>query len=956
MTDFFRLSPKNILILFFLLPFLLTGCSLENDEEKAEKLFNQALQAIETKKDNEALIWLQKTLQKDPNLAKAHYQLGRLYRKKGDANLSYTELNRAIILDSNFKEAKKELAFLLVEQNALENVVQLCEQYTSDHGQDPEILLIWGNALILLNKRDEAVVLSRQAVTDYPEDKKIQVLLVRALVAVGEGDEARQLMKEIADRYSNDINIQLTLSLLYEQLGLHQLRLKTLEQIKSQFSQNPLSYLTLSRVRLLAGEFDQAQAVLEEALAARIDNTDIHQMMGMIAHKSGQQDKAEQQFKKAVEMASGESLEPSQLLLADYYIFRKKFREAQAIFEQLLEQGSKHPMLHAKITELYMAQGKFDEARISVEKLLEKNSGDAQGHLLRGMLMMRDNELEEARKEFSLARELNPNSGKIQFLYGLSFMEESNIISMTEIGKALKKDPNMIKAYLALARLHAQAGQFEKAVEEVNAVLSKQPENEKARILRIGFFLQMREIDRALQDSQYLVDGQPDNLEHLFRLAEIYSTAGNTKKAMELYQSIQAKLPGNTAILHKLIGLHVRAEDFEQAHAAVDRFLEQFPDKTEALTIKARVYLAQQQFAEAESLLLQARDRDPGKSLPLLLLGDLYRTKNDFDLAIDNYTHALSLDPKNISILLNIANLHMGQGNYPQALSSYEKLLAMNDSLLPALNNLAYLYSETGQDLDRALELAQKANKSAPKNLDIADTLGWIYVQKGAYGQAETYLNQALKGHSESPIILYHMGVLRYRQKQAKEAERMLQSAIDKGLKNKELENAEAILTDMKEVADKVAQAEQQRNSGKHTTAITILEDILAKEGFSIDVAVKLATAYSDLKINLPKAVELAEQAYDTDSSNAFAADALGWVYLQQGSSLMADRYLKKAVNLQPDSPQFRYHYGVLLLRKEQFTEAKAELEMAIAFKLNEYDRGTAQSLLQKIVADEPKY
>ncbi len=49
---------------------------------------------------------------------------------------------------------------------------------------------------------------------------------------------------------------------------------------------------------------------------------------------------------------------------------------------------------------------------------------------------------------------------------------------------------------------------------------------------------------------------------------------------------------------------------------------------------------------------------------------------------------------------------------------------------------LASVMLQSGGNLDVALSLAQTARRGMPDSPNVADTLGWIYYQKGAYRSA----------------------------------------------------------------------------------------------------------------------------------------------------------------------------------------------------------------------------
>ena len=66
-----------------------------------------------------------------------------------------------------------------------------------------------------------------------------------------------------------------------------------------------------------------------------------------------------------------------------------------------------------------------------------------------------------------------------------------------------------------------------------------------------------------------------------------------------------------------------------------------------------------------------------------------------------------------------------------------------NDPL--TCNNLANVMLRLGGNPDLAMTLAQTARRGMPDSSDAADTLGWVYYQKGAYQSAIDLFEEALK-------------------------------------------------------------------------------------------------------------------------------------------------------------------------------------------------------------------
>ena len=77
-----------------------------------------------------------------------------------------------------------------------------------------------------------------------------------------------------------------------------------------------------------------------------------------------------------------------------------------------------------------------------------------------------------------------------------------------------------------------------------------------------------------------------------------------------------------------------------------------------------------------------------------------------------------------------------------------------------ALNFLGYGLAERGTNLDEALALVQRALAVDPWNGAYLDSLGWVYVRMGRYGEARQPLEQAARTFPHDPTVLDHLGDL----------------------------------------------------------------------------------------------------------------------------------------------------------------------------------------------------
>jgi len=107
------------------------------------------------------------------------------------------------------------------------------------------------------------------------------------------------------------------------------------------------------------------------------------------------------------------------------------------------------------------------------------------------------------------------------------------------------------------------------------------------------------------------------------------------------------------------------------------------------------------------------------------------------------------------------------QHDLAAAIDSYDKAVRGGDPTGVAANNLAWILAQQNRELDRALNLANKARELQPDNPAVLDTLGFVRLARREYTDAITVLEHAqqlatLKGYTEQAVlseVRHHLSV-----------------------------------------------------------------------------------------------------------------------------------------------------------------------------------------------------
>ena len=118
------------------------------------------------------------------------------------------------------------------------------------------------------------------------------------------------------------------------------------------------------------------------------------------------------------------------------------------------------------------------------------------------------------------------------------------------------------------------------------------------------------------------------------------------------------------------------------------------------------------------------------------------------------------------------------QGQRGEARQLYEQLLKTQPNNVVVLNNLAYMMAESGTELDQALTLAQRAKQAMPEGVDVADTLGWIYIKKNLSDNAIDIYRDLIRRQPQRSTFHYHLGMALFQKGDRAQAKQALLTAL----------------------------------------------------------------------------------------------------------------------------------------------------------------------------------
>jgi tetratricopeptide (TPR) repeat protein len=793
-------SALCLLVLFAL------GCKGEA-ERAAEHLARGAELAKEQKWD-EAVIEYKNVTQLTPNDAAGHYGLAKALLGKRDpasARAAYWELVETVRLDPNNVQARIEHGeFLLLGGTAeLEEAVQTGDAIVKLDPKRWEGFALKGRALSALGRHEEAGEALRQAAEVAPDAAPPLLLYANHLKAVGKLADAEAAYRRVASLAPGFMTSAALGGFLAGVGGRDADAEAVYREALANAKPEERTIATTVVANFLASRerFDEAEATLEQAIAAQPDNVELIYALAGFYGSRGQKAEADRMVEQAT-AAQPDKPEPW-LVLSAYRgragdvegaleaaekaiavapdnvtaklrraevlvdIGQRKndaavIAQADAAVEEVLADDDGHPEANFVKAKIAFAQHDLDAALAALRKAIDRNPQLAQAHFLQASALFLKGDRTGARAAAARALEIQPNFPEALGLLARTHAALGDHALAVEAGKRALELGAGADVQIAVAQSLVQQGQLNDALAELEKIPAEQRGVEALfAIGRVRLF-QGISLDRQSRDASGKVTDA--------RAAERASAELAAARA-DLTQAL-ALAPNNGEVLESLFAIDQREGRVADSLERVGKAAEAEPKNAALARLHGDVALAMRQFPLAEQSYQRAIELDPNQLDSYGRLAGLLAAQRRSDEVIRTYETALEKNPKagEVHLLLGMLK-EADEKTIPDAMQHYERAIELNPELAAAKNNLAYWIAERGGDLDRALDLAQEAkaelSKNPRTNPAAADTLGWVFFKKDLPETAVNYLREAVGGFDPSvdsdrrtlPLVRHHLAL-----------------------------------------------------------------------------------------------------------------------------------------------------------------------------------------------------
>jgi tetratricopeptide (TPR) repeat protein len=375
------------------------------------------------------------------------------------------------------------------------------------------------------------------------------------------------------------------------------------------------------------------------------------------------------------------------------------------------------------------------------------------------------------------------------------FATRTNASALVE---AIKKNPEEIKSKLALAALFIQearvTGNFSyydaAGMKYVNDVLQKEPANFEALIYKAIIQLSQHHFADALATAQAAQKSNPYNAFIYGIMVDANVELGNYTAAVESSDKMVSIRPdlrsySRIAYLREIHG------DIPGAIEAMKMAIEAgMPGHEATEWCRAQLGHLYEQIGNitaAETEYAASLEVRPGYAYALAGMARIEMTKKNYEKAIEQYSHAYDM-VNDYSFKENLADIYRLAGKANEA-DKLGREVIREMTAASAGNKkddsaghysdreLSYAYLAVN-NTDKALEHALLEYNRRPDNIDVNETVAWVYYKQQEYQKALPYIKTALRTNSKNPTLLCRAGLVYYKAGQRQEAVKLLQQAL----------------------------------------------------------------------------------------------------------------------------------------------------------------------------------
>lgn len=885
---------------------------------------------LESKKIDLALQYLRKSHELSPGRWQTHLALGKAYMQK--------EMDKEAI--GEFQEVLR-----LAPEESAQAYERLGEVFVRQ-GRPAHTTIVWF-----------------QHAADYYLKKNQAADAIRALEKILEVEPGhKETLDRLGEMYARNNNKEMavrsytTLADIYEKEG--SALDKVIHLLESVVQLDPQNRAAI----------DKLINIYTEILKRSATNATVRQRLIDHLYRTGRQ----------------AELPPHYLAVAEYHAERGMLDEAVKALRRLLEIDAQHVEAREKLGDIFLKRDQQNEALEEFQNVIKiyRARGDEQAALdFQQRLIQIFPQAAELQYQVAVAlRDRGDHEGALRELDRIISQRPDDMVALAyraESLLALQHYPAAIQAYARVLQLDPtqtdvrktmigamlNVGQFEEASGQIRTLSPEDPKRAQLQRRLVAMLVEQRQLERAEAEIDQMPADDEQKLGFRKELVKLHLDAGNLDKAFEGLPEIPRSDRERNGLVTRLLEIPLGRGDLATAAKTIHRLPEDDPLK---LTFHRRLittYLEAGRMDEAAEEVARLPEADEGRArLTSQVIGG-FLAANQLDKAAREINGLADADPMRNSYMGQLIEAYLSSNDLERAAQEVARLGA-GDEIRPRYHRRiiqAYLNANRFEEAERDILALDDAD---PEKRSFLRLLIQKYLTLGQLDKVRVVV-----GHLPDDM---------------EEKNQYMSGLVHNYLDSGDLAMARQQV---------FAMAEGASSQGNHLEAERLYREILAYQPADMDIRLRLSQeiAYQGQheraregmlvlagrfhrESNATSCADIYSRMLDMDSGNLNARYRLGtlWaeqgqtaqaleqfahlakVYLEQNLPEVAQRVLRKILDLDPKDIEHRRQAIRLLIRNLRFEEATEHYRVLMGIHLERGEVDEALECVKEIVNLQP--
>jgi len=741
-------------------------------------------------------------------LAKLDTSIGIAYAVQGDQTKAHQFVDEALKTKPDYDEALVAKARLSLADKDIDGAMALLEEALKSNPGNSEALTLKGSLLNSHGKSDQAVALFQKALQSKPNylpalselvtlylrqnriaeaGKQIEVMkkaapnLVQTAMLEANYDfqkkdynKARDIIEKVQRGLPDDPRV-------LSMAGAIQMKLNSFLQAEDDLrrasEKNPDAVAPrrmLAELYLRNGAPSKALEAIEPLLKNAENDPGILSLAGTVYLQTGNAQLANDYFTRASKLQPGNESIKVETALSQLALGQKE--SGYAALEQVAgtDKGTDADMA---LIAAAVGHKEFDRAMHAIDNLEKKQPNSPLPNALRGTTMMNKGDMASARTYYQKALAIKPDySAVVAALASLDIQEGRFDEAKNLYASLLKIQPANMEGLLSLANIESQTGGTPAEITELlTKAVKSNPKEPAARLALIKYYINAKNPKKSVEVAQDALTAIPDHPELLDALSRAQFANGQSNEALATYERVLKAAPNSPLSYFGMAELQMATKQKNAAIQSLNKALEIKNDFLPAQQALINIYIGDKSYDSALSVVRNIQKQHPNEIMGNVFEGDVHGAQQQWgaaaaayhtalgkqqvpDLAIKYHIALMKADkpkeadafgvswlishPSDNKFRVYTAENDLRNSDLGAAVSQYQILLKSDPSNVNVLNNLSWAMGKMNNP--QALSYAEQANRLAPRQPQIMDTLAMLVAKQGDTTRAIKILQDSL--------------------------------------------------------------------------------------------------------------------------------------------------------------------------------------------------------------------